>query len=177
MKSGFVQVFSVRADGAGAATQVTSGSDSLWPISVTPDGLTAVAVSLPPANTQQQLALVHLGNGRMESLLTGNSRIINGEVSPDGQWLAYQSNTSAREEIYVRPFPNVNGAMTRIAAGTQPAWCRTGSELFYLDVDGYLTQVTVDPARRGRDIASWIGGIPVTTLDVPTTSRETASGS
>ena len=148
-KSGVVQVFSVRADGAGTATQVTSGSDSLWPISVTPDGLTAVVVSLAP-NTQQQLALVHLaGNGRMESLLTGNSRIINGEVSPDGQWLAYQSNAMAREDIYLRPFPNVNVAMTRIAAGTQPAWCRAGRELFYLDADGYLTQVTVESGRPG----------------------------
>ena len=124
-------------------------SDSLWPISVTPDGLTAAVVSLA-ANTQQQLALVHLaGNGRMESLLTGNSRIINGEVSPDGQWLAYQSNAMAREDIYLRPFPNVNVAMTRIAAGTQPAWCRTGRELFYLDADGYLTQVTVESGRPG----------------------------
>jgi serine/threonine-protein kinase len=149
-KSGVVQVFSVRADGAGVATQVTSGSDSLWPISVTPDGLTAVVVSLPPANTQQQLALVHLaGNGRLESLLTGKSRIINGEVSPDGQWLAYQSNETAREEIYVRPFPNVKGATTRIAAGMQPAWCRTGSELFYLDADGYLTQVTIESGTPG----------------------------
>ena len=148
-KSGFVQVFNVRADGAGTATQVTSGSDSLWPISVTPDGLTAVAVSLAP-NTQQQLALVHLaGNGRMESLLTGNSRLSTARYRRMGSgWRISQTHRPAKT-IYLRPFPNVNGAMTRIAAGTQPAWCRTGSELFYLDADGYPTQVTVESGTPG----------------------------
>ena len=34
----------------------------------------------------------------------------NGVVSPDGRWLAYEANDSGRFEIFVRPFPNVNGA-------------------------------------------------------------------
>jgi serine/threonine-protein kinase len=147
------QVFNIRADGSEAAKQISSGSEGLLPVSVAPGGSTAVAISMRPANsTQPQLDVIHLdGTGRREVLLKGKdgARILNGEVSPDGRWLAYQANEMARDEIYVRPFPNVNEARIRIAAGVQPAWCRMGSELFYLDADRYLTQVTFKAESTG----------------------------
>lgn len=56
----------------------------------------------------------------------------NGEVSPDGRWLAYQSDESGQFEIYVRPFPKVAGGRWLIstAGGVQPLWARNGQELF-----------------------------------------------
>jgi serine/threonine-protein kinase len=55
-------------------------------------------------------------------------------MSPDGRWLAYQSDESGRAEIYIRPFPNVNTARFKISTdgGTRPAWARNGRELFYM---------------------------------------------
>ena len=38
---------------------------------------------------------------------------LNGEISPDGRWLAYQSNESGQDEIYVRPFPDADAAAGR----------------------------------------------------------------
>jgi serine/threonine-protein kinase len=69
----------------------------------------------------------------------------NGEISPDGRYLAYQSNESGRSEIYVRPFPQLDGGRWRVSAGggTRPAWARTGAELFYLDTSGTLMVVPV----------------------------------
>ena len=48
----------------------------------------------------------------------------NGEISPDGHWLAYQSNESGRFEISVRPFPNVDAGHWTISTsgGTRPLW-------------------------------------------------------
>jgi hypothetical protein len=55
-------------------------------------------------------------------------------VSHDGQWLAYVSNVSGRDEVYVRPF-NREGTPWRISAagGTEPVWSADGSMLFYRD--------------------------------------------
>ena len=54
--------------------------------------------------------------------------------SPDGRWLAYLSNESGRQEVYVKPFPGPEG-LQQISndGGTYPAWSRTTSELFYND--------------------------------------------
>jgi eukaryotic-like serine/threonine-protein kinase len=70
-------------------------------------------------------------------------------VSPDGHWLAYQSDESGRDEIYVRPFPNVNGGHRQISTsgGTRPLWARRGRELFFLDAANLLhgAAVTTSP--------------------------------
>ncbi len=55
-------------------------------------------------------------------------------VSPGGRWIAYVSNESGRDEIYVRPFPNVDEGKWRISKdrGSTPRWSPDGKELFYL---------------------------------------------
>jgi serine/threonine protein kinase/Tol biopolymer transport system component len=52
--------------------------------------------------------------------------------SPDGRWVAYQSNESGRFEVYVAPYPGPGGKrQISTAGGTEPHWRRDGSELFY----------------------------------------------
>ena len=54
------------------------------------------------------------------------------QVSPDGKWLAYQSNETGRPEIYVRPFPDGPGKwQVSIDGGQFPRWRRDGTELFF----------------------------------------------
>ena len=53
--------------------------------------------------------------------------------SPDGKWVAYQSNESGRDEVYVRPFPGPGGVWQISAGGgTQARWRADGKELYYL---------------------------------------------
>jgi len=68
-------------------------------------------------------------------LLQGPYHELNAELSPDGRWMAYQSNESGDWEIYVRPFPNVDDSLWPVsnAGGYMPLWSRDGRELFYLD--------------------------------------------
>jgi hypothetical protein len=56
-----------------------------------------------------------------------------GRLSPNGAWLAYQSDESGRMEIYVRPFPNVDERKVPISTsgGQRPVWSPDGRELFY----------------------------------------------
>ena len=57
-------------------------------------------------------------------------------LSPDGQWLAYVSNQSGNDRVYVQPFPD-GGQVIPIStgAGTEPVWSRDGRELYFRDGD------------------------------------------
>ena len=71
----------------------------------------------------------------------------NGEVSPDGRWLAYESDESGRSEVYVRPFPAVASGRWQVSTGggTRPFWAHDGRELFFNGgADGALTRVGVE---------------------------------
>ena len=70
--------------------------------------------------------------------------------SPDGRWIAYQSNESGRTEVYVRPFDTSTPRFqVSTAGGQQVRWARSG-ELFYLANDGQLTAValSLSPGRE-----------------------------
>ena len=69
------------------------------------------------------------------------------EVSPDGRWVAYGSNESGQSEVYVRPFPDVDGGHWQVSTGggTRPLWARSGRELFYLVEPGRMMAVSIPP--------------------------------
>src|SRR5262249_20316376 len=64
----------------------------------------------------------------------------NGDISPDGHWLAFQSDESGQEQVYVRPFPKVGGGRWQISpsGGSRPLWARSGRELFSRIADRLL---------------------------------------
>jgi Tol biopolymer transport system component len=67
-----------------------------------------------------------------------------GQFSPDGRWVAYQSNESKPVQIYIRPFPGPGGQRpVTTAGGTQPRWRPDGKELFYVGLDGRLMAVPI----------------------------------
>ncbi|MET0166921.1 MAG: protein kinase, partial [Vicinamibacterales bacterium] len=68
-----------------------------------------------------------------ETLLDTKFRESRPAVSPDGRWLAYESDESGRFEIYVRPFPNVSGGrwLVSTSGGEEAHWARDGRALFY----------------------------------------------
>jgi Tol biopolymer transport system component len=78
-----------------------------------------------------------------------------GRLSPDGRWMAYTSNESGAEEIYVQSFTRTVGASGSRTAGkwristgggSNPKWRRDGKELFYVAHDGKLMVVEVKSA-------------------------------
>ena len=76
-----------------------------------------------------------------------------GQISPNGQWIAYVSNETDRSEVYVQPFPS-GAAKWRISktegnTGTsqQPRWSRDGSELFYVTGAGEMRTMMAAPVR------------------------------
>ena len=68
------------------------------------------------------------------------------QFSPDGRWMAYQSDESGSPQIYVQSFPTLTGKWQISASGgSQPRWRRDGKELFYLAPDRKLMAVMVKP--------------------------------
>jgi WD40 repeat protein len=68
-------------------------------------------------------------------------------VSPDGRWMAYQSNASNRLEVYARPLPGRGAAIPiSTAGGTMPVWSRDGRTIYYRGATGLMA---VDVARDG----------------------------
>jgi len=79
-------------------------------------------------------------------------------LSPNGRWLAYVSNETGEDEIYVVPFPNTGAGKWAISAGggTEPLWSHRGSELFYRAGSGDLVAVEIHTQPRfslGRSAA------------------------
>ena len=70
-------------------------------------------------------------------------------LSPNGRWLAYVSDRSGRDEVYVRPFPDASASLQQVSAdgGVEPVWAHSGRELFYRSGANELVavQVTDDP--------------------------------
>jgi Tol biopolymer transport system component len=87
------------------------------------------------------------------------------QVSPDGRWIAFNSDESGGWEVYVARFPELTDKrQVSGAGGMQPRWRRDGRELFYLSLDGVMMATEVDPGnarrvtgvrpRTGRDVGS-----------------------
>jgi eukaryotic-like serine/threonine-protein kinase len=71
-------------------------------------------------------------------------------LSPDERWIAYVSNESGRDEVYVRQFPSGGGRwLVSAAGGTEPRWRRDGRELFYRNADSLFAV----PVPLQRDFA------------------------
>jgi serine/threonine-protein kinase len=100
---------------------------------------------------------------RVESLIETPSSELNGEISPDGRWLAYESNESGRSEIYVRPFPNVASGRWQVSSGggTRALWARNGQELFYVTLTGTLMSI------RPEAGITWTAGPPAKLFEGP----------
>jgi dipeptidyl aminopeptidase/acylaminoacyl peptidase len=67
-----------------------------------------------------------------------------GQFSPDGHWVAYQSDESGRYQVYLQPFPGPGERIpVTVDGGTQPRWRPDGRELFYLSPDEKLVAVPI----------------------------------
>jgi serine/threonine-protein kinase len=125
-------------DGSGVPEALTQESDYLVvPTDISADGQTLLFMGVNPP---RDVLMVSIGGETKAGtiVLGGPASEENSTLSPDGRWLAYQSNESGRLEIYVRPFPDVEGGRRQVSTdgGSRPRWSRSGDELFYYFGDG-----------------------------------------
>ncbi|MBI2833602.1 MAG: PD40 domain-containing protein [Acidobacteria bacterium] len=113
--------------------------------SFSPDGRLLSVGELDPA-TRWDIWILTLDGSKRTPFVQTAFNETNPKFSPDGRWLAYTSDETGHEEVYVRPFPGP-GRTWRISVdgGAQTVWARSGRELFYIGPAG-LMSVRFDPA-------------------------------
>ncbi|HTD51681.1 MAG TPA: protein kinase [Thermoanaerobaculia bacterium] len=95
--------------------------------------------------TNQVWVLEVDGGGKTTAFATGGSSSGNSRFSPDGHWLAYDSDESGRAEVYVQAFPGPGGKwQVSAAGGANPRWRGDGREIFYLSLDNKIMAVPIE---------------------------------
>jgi serine/threonine protein kinase len=144
------------SDGTGEAEKLASSPDrALFPWSWSKDGKTLVIMEATESPLQNDIGILSMeGDHTRKPLL----QVKHGEdafrISPDGRWMAYESNESGKQEVYVRPFPDVNKGRWTVSTsgGNSPLWSPDGRELFYHIADAAMavaveTEPTFKPGK------------------------------
>ena len=169
-KEGPLNIFWQLADGSGGLERLTTSEYPQVPHSWSPDGQLLAFIEINPT-TGYDIWMLRMGNpspgsgqvplagtGQVPSTASGQGRKaqpflrtrFDEEVprfSPDGRWLAYVSNESGRNEIYVQPYPGPGGKwQISTEGGAEPVWNRNGRELFYRTGDKMMAvEITTQP--------------------------------
>jgi len=100
------------------------------------------------------------GSGEPFPVLQSEFAEVRASFSPDGRWMAYNSNESGDMEVYVTQFPGPGGKwQVSTDGGTEPRWSANGREIFYLDATQNLVTVPVSIGTTFK------AGLPETLFD------------
>jgi eukaryotic-like serine/threonine-protein kinase len=115
-----------------------------WPSSWTPDSRYLLFSRTSTFLMREgEIWMLDRTTGRTASVID-RAGVLDGQVSPDGKWLAYQSIETGRWEVYVRPFLGAGDAKAvSVESGRSPRWRSDGKELFYLAPSGHVMSVPV----------------------------------
>ena len=151
-------------DGTGDAERLTviEGAQTLLPYGWSADG--ALLFEYGAANASADIGMLPVdGDGTWEPLLATEADERAPAVSPDGRWIAYDSDRTGTREVYVQRFPELGGEqLISRGGGIYPVWSPDGRELFYQRPGTELMVVPVEPGPNLRV------GIAETLFDVGT---------
>lgn len=121
------------ADGGASSTEhvVWQSTDHFHVNDWSADGRTII-VEVRRSGTANDLVAIDVATGKERVLLASSFRERQGRISPDGRWLAFTSDESGRDEVYVQEFPSLARRVTvSTAGGAEPVWSRDGRRLFF----------------------------------------------
>jgi eukaryotic-like serine/threonine-protein kinase len=132
------------SDGTGTEEFLAEGH---FPVSWAADGK---SLALAEWNKEGHFDIAVLsmeGDRRLKGLLKEKYSETQPLISPDGRWMAYTSNESGRNQVYVRPFPGVESGRWQVSTsgGDSPIWSPDGRELFFRNGDAVLAVSITGP--------------------------------
>jgi len=151
-RMGVSNIFGIPASGIGEATLFLPSDESDIPSSWSRDGR-YIAFLRSPINGSAKRSLWIAptgGDKKPYRLIETPGTIAEAAFSPDGEWLAYDSDETGRREVYVVPFPHADRKIAiSSGGGNTPRWSPNGKELFYLANDGTLMSTSTLPGKDG----------------------------
>jgi len=124
-----------RADGTGSPKVLVNTSARFGQLLESRDGKWLILRRVFDQEGSGDIFGVRLGDTTLVPLANTPAREATPAISPDGRWMAYASNESGSNEVYVRPFPEAAKAKWQVstAGGLEPVWANNGHELFYIN--------------------------------------------
>ncbi|HUQ48078.1 MAG TPA: protein kinase [Gemmatimonadaceae bacterium] len=134
-----------RADGSNDEQPVNRKAPPLDEVSFSPDGKLTVFRTLGTSANTRKLLIAASPDSVPRPLVRTDYDNYAAVISPNGKWIAYGSNESHQNEVYVRPFPSVDSARWTISVGggAEPMWSHSGKELFFRTPTGDMMTVPV----------------------------------
>ena len=144
-RGGTLNLFAKSSDGTGDVERLTTGPSLHHALAISPDGTLVFEEQRVSDGTWDLVVLELDGEHETKPLLDSPFSERAAALTADGHWLVYQSDESGRDEIYVRPFPDVATGRWQISTngGAWPVWAPDGRELFYLSENAVMA-VTVE---------------------------------
>jgi len=141
------------ADGSGEQKEVLKFNKNEFGalfLTVSPDGKFLAYQAVDPTTGSDIYTLALNGEGKAQPFLHSGANETAPTFSPDGRWLAYESDGSGRKEVYITPFPG-GGAQYQVSTGggELPVWRRDGKEIYYRED---LRMMAVEVSIRGSTI-------------------------
>jgi Tol biopolymer transport system component len=162
-RAGQLDVYHKLASGTGAEETLISSDEPKYTSSLTADGRFLLYFTADVQGTDLWV-LATAGNAEPTPFLQTSFNERWGAFSPDGRWVAYTSNESGSDEIYVRPFvPPGEESTAALSAGQWqvsttggnfPLWSPDGQELYYLDPEGGMMAVAVSASTTGFTVGA-----------------------
>jgi len=135
-------------DGSSPMERLTNSPYFQMPASWSVDGKTVILVEIHP-ETGSDIYVFDVASRTVKPFLNSPFEETYPDLSPDGRWLAYSSNESKQNQVYVRPFPSSNlKYQISNGGGTHPLWAKDGKRLFYRWHD-QVWAVDVNTTDRG----------------------------
>jgi serine/threonine protein kinase len=143
VRSGSVALAEKPSAGDGAEEILFASPEVKIPCDWSPDGQ-FLMYYVPDPKTGTDLFVLQRGTRAPIVFLKTEANELWGQFSPDGRWVAYQSNETGRYEIYVRRFPAGGGPVPiSTAGGIYPRWSHDGKELYFISPDAKMMAVPI----------------------------------
>jgi Tol biopolymer transport system component/predicted Ser/Thr protein kinase len=164
-------LYETGSNGAGSARAILQAPHDVFVADWSPDGRYLLYQEQSTETLGDLWLLPATGDRKPVLYLKTAFNDANAQFSPDGKWVAYNSDETGRDEVYVQSFPAV-GAKFPVSTngGDFARWRPDQKELFYRALDGKLMAVAVRPGGQGVEF-----GLPVALMPIRPPAGATAS--
>ena len=145
------RIYQKLATGNSNEEQLVETDLNTAPMSWSPDGK-RILLRVVDNNTQGDQSVFYFGDKKITPFIKGPNNDLWGQISPDGNWVAYTSNETGQYEVYVRSFPSGTAQYQLSGGGGMfPRWRQDGKELFFLTLGGRQRMASVKIDASGSN--------------------------
>jgi serine/threonine protein kinase len=154
-RKGAFDLYQMAIRDIGKETPLVESAQTKAVASWSPDGRYILFTARNEKTGMKLWVLPLFGKGQEYLAVQRDFEQYTGSLSPDNQWLVYESTDSGGSEIYVQRFPEAGDRrQISLEGGADPRWRRDGKEIFYIAPDGTLMAATISSAAGGKQIQS-----------------------